>query len=185
MECRSTWTRLYGAISQKAAAFIISAVNTWTVTPLKKNASPSVDICISSYWSTHAVTHTHTHALSDSHAFTSWKSWRKPKKTSGMMFVILVENETRDVLNCKQQCANFYIGTVLWLRRLVAGFSLWSPGSHTGQSMWDLWRTNWQWDRVFSEYLYRVSPYSYIIWVMNNNRLVGGRSSETSSHPID
>jgi hypothetical protein len=31
---------------------------------------------------------------------------------------------------------------------------------------------------------YHVSPYSYIIWGMDN-KLDGGRSSETSSRPID
>jgi hypothetical protein len=31
---------------------------------------------------------------------------------------------------------------------------------------------------------YHGSPYSYISWGMNNRR-VGGRSSETSPHPID
>jgi hypothetical protein len=26
------------------------------------------------------------------------------------------------------------------------------PGSHPGQSMWDLWWTKWHWDRSFSEF---------------------------------
>jgi hypothetical protein len=57
--------------------------------------------------------------------------------------------------------------------------------------MWDLWRTNRQWDRFFFEFFgfalsvsfYRGSPYSCFIWRMN--RPVGGRSSETLSHSID
>jgi hypothetical protein len=27
-----------------------------------------------------------------------------------------------------------------------------SPGSHPGHSMWDLWWTEWHWDRVSSEF---------------------------------
>jgi hypothetical protein len=61
-----------------------------------------------------------------------------------------------------------------------------------GQPMWDLWWEKWHWDRLFSEFFgfplsmsfHRGSSYSYIIWGMNNMP-VGGRSSETSSHPID
>jgi hypothetical protein len=52
--------------------------------------------------------------------------------------------------------------------------------------MWDLWWIKWHWDRVFFEFFgfplaisfHHDSPYSYIIWGINN-RPVGGRSSET------
>jgi hypothetical protein len=41
---------------------------------------------------------------------------------------------------------------VPWLRRLVAGLSPGRPGSHPNQSMWDLWWTEWYWDRFSSEF---------------------------------
>jgi hypothetical protein len=58
--------------------------------------------------------------------------------------------------------------------------------------MWDLWWTKWHWDKFFSEFigfrlsisLHHGSPYSHIIWGMNN-RPSGGHSSEIWSHPID
>jgi hypothetical protein len=57
--------------------------------------------------------------------------------------------------------------------------------------MWDVWWKKWQWDRFFSEFFgfplsisfHHHSPYSYIIWGMNNMS-ISGSSSETSSHPI-
>jgi hypothetical protein len=81
--------------------------------------------------------------------------------------------------------------TVAWLRRLFAGLSPRRSGFALG-SVWDLWWTKWHWDRFHSEcfgfhlsiLFHHGSPHSYIIWGMNN-RLVGGRSSETWSNPID
>jgi hypothetical protein len=61
-----------------------------------------------------------------------------------------------------------------------------SSGSRSSQSMCNLWRTKWHWDRFYSE-LFGLplsvpfrhnSPYSYITWGMKS-RPVGGRSSET------
>jgi len=43
--------------------------------------------------------------------------------------------------------------TVLWLRRLTAGMSLQRPGFKLDHFLWDLWWTEWYWDRFFSEYL--------------------------------
>jgi hypothetical protein len=48
-----------------------------------------------------------------------------------------------------------------------------------------LWWTNWHWDRFLSGFplsvsFDRSSPYSYVIWEMNNTP-VSGRSSETVS----
>jgi hypothetical protein len=71
----------------------------------------------------------------------------------------------------------------------------WSPASHRGgpgsrsyQSMWDFWCIKWHWDRFFSRVL-RLSFVSIIPpWlstVIPYLRHVGGRSSETLSHPID
>jgi hypothetical protein len=52
-----------------------------------------------------------------------------------------------------QSVSRYWIWTVPWLRRLVAGLSPQRPGFDPGgQSMWDLWWTKWHWDRVFSEY---------------------------------
>jgi hypothetical protein len=64
------------------------------------------------------------------------------------------------------------------------------PASLPGQSTWDLWLSEWQWDRIFSELLcfplsisfHCGSPYSCITWGMNN-RPIGGCSSETYFHP--
>jgi hypothetical protein len=56
-----------------------------------------------------------------------------------------------------------------------------------GQSMWDLWWTEWHWDMPFSR-VFRCSTVSiippwhsiHIVWGMNG-KPVGGRSSETWS----
>jgi hypothetical protein len=41
---------------------------------------------------------------------------------------------------------------VPWLRRLVAGISPRRPGVRSQvKFMWDLWWTNWHWDKFFSE----------------------------------
>jgi hypothetical protein len=58
--------------------------------------------------------------------------------------------------------------------------------------MWDLSRTKWHSDRLFSEFFgfilsvsfHRGSPYWYIIWGISN-RAVGGCISETSPHLTD
>jgi hypothetical protein len=54
------------------------------------------------------------------------------------------------------------------------------PGSPQGQSMWDLLGIKSHWDRVFSKFFgfslsvsfHCGSPYSHIIWGMNNRLLV-------------
>jgi hypothetical protein len=66
------------------------------------------------------------------------------------------------------------------------------PGLCPRCSRWNLRWTHWKWNRFFSDFFgfplsvsfHRGSPHSYITWE-TNNRLVGGRSSETQSHPID
>jgi hypothetical protein len=53
-------------------------------------------------------------------------------------------------------------------------------------STWDLWWSEWHWDRFLYEFFdillpvsfHRGSPYSYIIWRINN-KPIGDRSSET------
>jgi hypothetical protein len=75
---------------------------------------------------------------------------------------------------------------VQWLRRLVAGLTPRRPGFAPGQSMWDLWWTEWHWDRFFSELFgftlsvsfHRRSSNSYHGGM--NNIYVSGSSSETS-----
>jgi hypothetical protein len=84
---------------------------------------------------------------------------------------------------------------IWWPCHLSGGYS---PASQSGglgsrpcQCVWDLWWTNWHWDMFsfeisgfpLSASFCCDSSYSYIIWGMNN-RLFGGRSSETSPHPI-
>jgi hypothetical protein len=39
-----------------------------------------------------------------------------------------------------------------WLRRLVAGLTFRRPGFNPRLSLWDLWRTEWHWDRFSSYY---------------------------------
>jgi hypothetical protein len=46
----------------------------------------------------------------------------------------------------------------------------------------ELWWTNQDFSRV--DIIHHDSPCSYVTWVINK-RPVGGRSSETYSHPID
>jgi hypothetical protein len=79
-----------------------------------------------------------------------------------------------------------------WLTRLVTGSHYWGLGSRPGQSLWDLWRTKRHRERLFSEFFssplsisfHCGSPYSHIIWGMNNGP-DGGHSSEIQSHSID
>jgi hypothetical protein len=59
------------------------------------------------------------------------------------------------------------------------------PESHPGQSMWELLRTKWHWDRFFSEFFVfpcrhhtTVALQTHIIWGMNNMSASCG-SSET------
>jgi hypothetical protein len=55
-----------------------------------------------------------------------------------------------------------------------------------GQSIWDFWWTKWQWDRSFSKFLsFPCECHSTVAFHTQNNRPFGGRSSETTSHPID
>jgi hypothetical protein len=76
---------------------------------------------------------------------------------------------------------------VPWLRRLVARFSLLSPGFAPCQSMWDLWWTNRHCDRFFPRVLrfslsisfHRRSPYFYISSLGMNNMSVSSSGSET------
>jgi hypothetical protein len=59
-------------------------------------------------------------------------------------------------------------------------------GSRLAHSMWDLWWTEWHWDRFFSEFFgfslsisfHRGSPNVYSNWEMNN-RPAGSHSSQT------
>jgi hypothetical protein len=81
---------------------------------------------------------------------------------------------------------------VLWTRRLVAGLSQRNLGFAPGQSMSDCGDLSGTGTRFSTEFFrfpllnpfYHDFPYSCIIWG-NDNRRVGGRSSETQSHSID
>jgi hypothetical protein len=42
---------------------------------------------------------------------------------------------------------------VPWLRRLVSGLSQLKPDFAPGQFVWDLWWTEWHWNRFISEFL--------------------------------
>jgi hypothetical protein len=64
-------------------------------------------------------------------------------------------------------------------------------GMHIGLSMWDLWWTEWHWDRFFPISLVSpvnsIPPWLSILihhWGMNN-RPIDGHSSETLCDPID
>jgi len=66
-------------------------------------------------------------------------SWSKPQRRSSPRR--LVEMRWRRVFTA-----------VPWLGRLVAGLWAEVPVSIPRQPMWDLWWTEWRWDRISSEY---------------------------------
>jgi hypothetical protein len=78
--------------------------------------------------------------------------------------------------------------TVFTLHIQFHGSGDWLPATHLwAKCMWDLWWTKWHWESssVFLSVSFHCgSPYSYIIWGMNN-RPIGGSSSEIQSHPIN
>jgi hypothetical protein len=56
---------------------------------------------------------------------------------------------------------------VPWLRHLVTGLPLQKSQSLPGQSVWDLWLTNWHLFRFFSEYFF----FSFIFTLMFHNNI--------------
>jgi hypothetical protein len=66
--------------------------------------------------------------------------------------LVFMQSEMNVIHASKTDFPMTRLKTVPWLRSLVTGLSQRRPGFTPGQSMWDLWRTKWHWDRFFSEF---------------------------------
>ena len=64
----------------------------------------------------------------------------------------------------------------------------WHSGQVPGQSVWNLWRTNWEWDRFLSKYLgflllitisVMLHSHSSVMQSMENGSVTDGTSAET------
>jgi hypothetical protein len=69
---------------------------------------------------------------------------------------------------------------VPWLRSLVASLSPRRPGFEPSQSMWDLWWTNWHWDKFFSSSVFLCQ---HIIPPSLSKHLANALYAGVSRHP--
>jgi hypothetical protein len=93
-------------------------------------------------------------------------------KNLGSSFDTCIHRPETD--NMKDTCSwnmhSLHSGTVPLLTRLVAKLSRRRPDSIPGQSLWDLWRTKWQWATCFCRYLsyprqYHSTNISYLYFI--------------------